>query len=328
MGKPKINYVSDIVTVEQQARHDVSNVPVFTIENCEVIGSSLTMETPISGHSISFYLPTNTTFKDEDRALRQGALLKALQKSNPDLEGIKSVLKTITVKDVEASKKNKHPITEDCIGKVKLSFQISNKITFNDADNKYVKDSDLKLLSDEDSVTVKYFRILDEWSGKGIDPVVFKYNDKGERVTTFVSPKDKQEKNLFLGKGDLVNIKVRPYLKENKRDGNYSLKYNLLSVEIVSTAFDRGLTGKSSSAKRETTLDFDDNLFAGVFGSTEIVKEEPKPVTKKKKVEEPISEEIPFDEGSKEEPKKVEEQPKEDPVATNTYEIDWSALGL
>jgi len=316
----RLNYVKDIIDAEDEFAKpiDVSKLPVFKIDNCEVTFSNLTTDTPKSGHSISVLLPKDTEFAVQDMKLRQ-YFLQERQKTNDELENVKKCYKKVSEADLLESQNSKYPIPESHVGRIKLSTQVTNAVMFSDNEKKRI--SKLSELKGDDTATVRYYRVKDAYTGAGINPVVFRFNDKGEKVTTFVSPKDKVEKPLFVSSGDIVNIKIRPYEKVNTKTGEVTLRYNLLSVEIVQTAYERN-GGKSSSAKhaqKEAPDAVDLSGLANLFGSVEEVETPKEKTVKKEKVatkqpaeeKKEVSEEIPFNEGLKEE-KKTETKAEEE----------------
>lgn len=329
----RLNYVKDIIDVKDSFTQpiDVSKLPVFSIENCEVLFSSLTTDTPKNGHSISVLMPKDTDFADKDAKLRQYFLTKR-QEEDDEIEAIKKSFRKVTEKDLLESQNTKYPIPENHVGRIRLTTQVTNAYMFSDSKNKRI--SKLSELEAGDTATIKYFRINDAYTGEGIKPIVFKFNDKGEKITTFVSPKDHLEKPFFLSSGDIVNIKLRPYEKVNSKTGEVTLRYNLLSVEIVQTAFERnGGSGKSSGGskrQKQAPNAVDLSGLAGLFGSVEQVETPtPKSTSKKattKSVEEKkeVSEEIPFNDGLKEE---VKATTTETPKATTSSSDDmWAEL--
>lgn len=340
--KTKVKYLEDIITIEQKFENsviDISQVPVFKIENCEVEFSSLNSKTPKTGHSVRILFPDNV-FYDQDKQIRQG-YLKARQVQNPDLESVKTFLKKYTEKDFLAGK-----ITENKVGRSYIDVSVSNSVMF---DKTLDENGEEKLTHIEKAeyakgeAVVKYFRVIDKYTGKGIDPVIYKYED-GEKVTTFVNKKTKEELPLYVQTGDLVNIELRPYeFVSSKQENEVKIKYNLLSVEVVQTAWDRGIGRKSGTSKN--VVEKQDSVgmeaLAGIFGNIGTATSKPveKTETKKaeKKVEEPKPEVVSFES----EPKTTEtvekttevEQPKaevkaEEPKAeTNEVgEIDFNQL--
>ena len=168
---------------------------------------------------------------------------------------------------------------------------------------------------------VKYFRVIDKFTGKGINPEVFKF-ENGEKVTSFISPKTKQETPLYVNKGDTINITIRPFGVKNNNTGEFSLKYNLLKIEIVQTAWDKGIgrTGGGSSKVKEATdvVAFEDldDIFGGTSATTTTKTEEkPKATPKAESKPEP-----------KQEPKVEATKSETTTDETDDVEIDFSAL--
>ena len=168
---------------------------------------------------------------------------------------------------------------------------------------------------------VKYFRVIDKFTGKGINPEIFKF-ENGEKVTSFISPKTKQETPLYVNKGDTINITIRPFGVKNNNTGEFSLKYNLLKIEIVQTAWDKGIgrTGGGSSKVKEATdvVAFEDldDIFGGTSATTTTKAEEkPKATPKAESKPEP-----------KQEPKVEATKSETTTDETDDVEIDFSAL--
>lgn len=324
MAKPetesKVKYESEIVTrpITFESKLDLSQIPVFTIENCEVLNSSLTVATPKYGHNIQILLPENNILQATDRQIRNNYLLSA-QEENPNLEIVKSALTVISKKDVldgKAEEKN--------VGRAYLNFAISNACMLDETideegNKKYKKINKAEEATGE--AVVKYFRAIDQFTGEGIEPEVFKYDANGNKVTSFVNPKTKQESPLYIGRNDIVNIKIRPFGVKNQKTGDLSLRYNLLSVEIVQTAWDRGIghTGGGKSNVKEAPDSVNASALSSIFGGiSNVVPTTPASAPKKaeKKVEQPKAEEVPFDETPKAEATQTAEVPT----------IDFSAL--
>lgn len=311
--KIKITYEPEIITLEESYEEplDEDKIPVFTIENCEVLYSSLTSKNPQFGHNIQIMLPSDTDFVQKDRTMRTKFLQHA-QIENPNLEVVKASVALFTQKDVLENK-----TTEKNVGRAHINFTISNAVMFDktkDEDNKDKFKKISKVSEATGTPVVKYFRVIDKFTGKGIEPEVFKYVN-GEKVKTFTNPKTKEESPLYIGGGDIVNIKIRPFCTKNKKDDSVALKYNILSIEIVQTAFDRGLgkTSGSSSRTQKTpdTITSKDlgSVFGDMFGETTAVKE-PKKEEKK---------------ASKTSEKKVEVK-EENSESGSVPEMDFSAL--
>ena len=92
----KVVYENEIVTIEEtyEKQLDMSKVPVFTIENCEVLYSSLNSKQAKYGHNIQILLPQDTVLPQKDREIRNKYLI-AQQKQNPNLEVVKGIVKSI-----------------------------------------------------------------------------------------------------------------------------------------------------------------------------------------------------------------------------------------
>ena len=324
--KSKVVYENDIITLKETYENplDLSKIPVFTIENCEVLYSSLSSKQAKFGHNIQILLPADTDFPAKDRAIRQN-YLKAEQVHNPNLEVVKGIVKAITDKDVL---NNKYP--EKYVGRHYLDIRISNTCMFDKTKDEDGKDKFTKIDKAEKAIgipVVKYFRVIDKFTGEGVEPEIFKY-ENGEKVTSFVSPKTKQETPLYVNSGDTVNITIRPFGSKNNNTGDISLKYNLLKIEIVQTAWDKGIgrTGGSSKRTKEAPDSVDANALGDIFGGITTVATATVPKTETVKTEQPkaeVKQETKAQEEVKETPKaetKVEE------TATADTEIDFSAL--
>ena len=324
--KSKVVYENDIITLKETYENplDLSKIPVFTIENCEVLYSSLSSKQAKFGHNIQILLPADTDFPAKDRAIRQN-YLRAEQVNNPNLEVVKGIVKTITNKDVL---NNKYP--EKYEGRSYLDIRISNTCMFDKTKDEDGKDKFTKIDKAEKAVgipVVKYFRVIDKFTGEGVEPEIFKY-ENGEKVTSFISPKTKQETPLYVNSGDTINITIRPFGSKNNNTGDISLKYNLLKIEIVQTAWDKGIgrTGGSSARTKEAPDSVDANALSDIFGGIATVTATPKQEVKAEvKQETPKTTEAvettPKSEVKTTTPAKVEET-----VIADTAEIDFSAL--
>ena len=315
----KVVYENEIVTIEEtyEKQLDMSKVPVFTIENCEVLYSSLNSKQAKYGHNIQILLPQDTVLPQKDREIRNKYLV-AQQKQNPNLEVVKGIIKSITNQEVLDGKYD-----EKLKGRYYIDIKISNTCMFDKTKDEDGKDKFTKIDKAEKAIgtpVVKYFRVIDKFTGKGINPEVFKF-ENGEKVTSFISPKTKQETPLYVNKGDTINITIRPFGVKNNNTGEFSLKYNLLKIEIVQTAWDKGIgrTGGGSSKVKEATdvVAFEDldDIFGGTSTTTTKTEEKPKATPKAESKPEP-----------KQEPK-VEATKSETTIdETDDVEIDFSAL--
>lgn len=316
----KVVYENEIVTIEEtyEKQLDMSKVPVFTIENCEVLYSSLNSKQAKYGHNIQILLPQDTVLPQKDREIRNKYLV-AQQKQNPNLEVVKGIIKSITNQEVLDGKYD-----EKLKGRYYIDIKISNTCMFDKTKDEDGKDKFTKIDKAEKAIgtpVVKYFRVIDKFTGKGINPEIFKF-ENGEKVTSFISPKTKQETPLYVNKGDTINITIRPFGVKNNNTGEFSLKYNLLKIEIVQTAWDKGIgrTGGGSSKVKEATdvVAFEDldDIFGGTSATTTTKTEEkPKATPKAESKPEPKQE-------SKVEATKSETTTDE----TDDVEIDFSAL--
>lgn len=315
----KVVYENEIVTIEEtyEKQLDMSKVPVFTIENCEVLYSSLNSKQAKYGHNIQILLPQDTVLPQKDREIRNKYLV-AQQKQNPNLEVVKGIVKSITNQEVLDGKYD-----EKLKGRYYIDIKISNTCMFDKTKDEDGKDKFTKIDKAEKAIgtpVVKYFRVIDKFTGKGINPEIFKF-ENGEKVTSFISPKTKQETPLYVNKGDTINITIRPFGVKNNNTGEFSLKYNLLKIEIVQTAWDKGIgrTGGGSSKVKEATdvVAFEDldDIFGGTSTTTTKTEEKPKATPKAESKPEP-----------KQEPKVEATKLETTTDETDDVEIDFSAL--
>ena len=315
----KVVYENEIVTIEEtyEKQLDMSKVPVFTIENCEVLYSSLNSKQAKYGHNIQILLPQDTVLPQKDREIRNKYLV-AQQKQNPNLEVVKGIVKSITNQEVLDGKYD-----EKLKGRYYIDIKISNTCMFDKTKDEDGKDKFTKIDKAEKAIgtpVVKYFRVIDKFTGKGINPEIFKF-ENGEKVTSFISPKTKQETPLYVNKGDTINITIRPFGVKNNNTGEFSLKYNLLKIEIVQTAWDKGIgrTGGGSSKVKEATdvVAFEDldDIFGGTSTTTTKTEEKPKATPKAESKPEP-----------KQEPKVEATKSETTTDETDNVEIDFSAL--
>ena len=315
----KVVYENEIVTIEEtyEKQLDMSKVPVFTIENCEVLYSSLNSKQAKYGHNIQILLPQDTVLPQKDREIRSKYLV-AQQKQNPNLEVVKGIVKSITNQEVLDGKYD-----EKLKGRYYIDIKISHTCMFDKTKDEDGKDKFTKIDKAEKAIgtpVVKYFRVIDKFTGKGINPEIFKF-ENGEKVTSFISPKTKQETPLYVNKGDTINITIRPFGVKNNNTGEFSLKYNLLKIEIVQTAWDKGIgrTGGGSSKVKEATdvVAFEDldDIFGGTSTTTTKTEEKPKATPKAESKPEP-----------KQEPKVEATKSETTTDETDDVEIDFSAL--
>lgn len=315
----KVVYENEIVTIEEtyEKQLDMSKVPVFTIENCEVLYSSLNSKQAKYGHNIQILLPQDTVLPQKDREIRNKYLI-AQQKQNPNLEVVKGIVKSITNQEVLDGKYD-----EKLKGRYYIDIKISNTCMFDKTKDEDGKDKFTKIDKAEKAIgtpVVKYFRVIDKFTGKGINPEIFKF-ENGEKVTSFISPKTKQETPLYVNKGDTINITIRPFGVKNNNTGEFSLKYNLLKIEIVQTAWDKGIgrTGGGSSKVKEATdvVAFEDldDIFGGTSATTTKTEEKPKATPKAESKPEP-----------KQEPKVEATKSETTTDEVDDVEIDFSAL--
>lgn len=298
----KIQYLSDIIGYDNEPIiSDMSKIPVFKVEGCEVMFSSLGAKTPKTGHSIRLLLPDDN-FWTQDKKLRN-KFLQQKQLVDDSIEIVKGVVKTYQQKDFLDGK-----ISEAKVGRRFIDINITRALMYERTTNEKgeVEDTKIDKVSEAtkigSQIVVKYFRNADRWSGECLNPTVYKYDQNGDKVTSFISPKTKQETPLFVGTNDIVNVELRPYESINSITKEVTLKYNLLSVEIVQTAWDRGLNGKGGTRSTGEVKNKDDYMslegLSDVFGSFETTttatttqKSETKTETKKVKKQE-VKEEV------------------------------------
>jgi len=234
------------IPVQYESPIDISQIPVFSIENCEILNSSITSPKPMFSHSVQILLPDNEFFQN-DKNLRT-FFTQQRQVANPNVENYKSQVKMITKKDILDGK-----FADVLEGRSVISIQISN-INMKDG----LTDETIQKATDAtgDLINVKYYRVLDKYTGEGIEPKIFK-TVNGQKTETFLSPKTKLETAHYVGKNDIVNIKLRPYEQQNQKTQEFSLKYNLLEIEIIQTAWDRGFkkAGTGTGKKVEQAPD-------------------------------------------------------------------------
>lgn len=318
-GKKPV-YENEIITLKETYENplDMSKIPVFTLENCEVLYSSLSSNQAKFGHNIQILLPADTDFPQKDRVIRQN-YLSVQQKENPNLEIVKGVVKAITDKDILNGK-----YAEKYLGRHYLDIRVSNTCMFDktpgEEDGKF---NFKKINKVEEAIgipVVKYFRVIDKFTGEGVEPEIFKYVN-GEKVTSFISPKTKQETPLYVNSGDTINITIRPFGSKNNNTGDISLKYNLLKIEIVQTAWDKGIgrTGGGSKRVHEAPESVNADALGDIFGGITTVSTN----TAKKEVKAESKAEV------KQETKVAKEEPKVEATtvgADTSTEIDFSAL--
>lgn len=279
-------YEEKIITSEIQYESpiDISKVPTFTLNGCEVLIAS-TSGQPKFGHSIMLLLPQDADFVSTDRKLRN-YFAQSRQSQDPNCESYKAQPYTISQKHMLEDQARKNRIYKDeYLNRQAIAIQISNPCMFDtdaeEGDNKSIKKySEAK----NGNVTVKYFRVRDAYTGEGIEPQVFKM-ENGEKSTTYVNKKTGEEKPRYVGKNDLVNIVIRPYEQQNKKTGEWSLRYNILSIEIVQTAFDRGMSTYKNGGSKKVEEAPDaislDGLSSMFGGESTVEAKNPKTNTKK-----------------------------------------------
>ena len=316
-SKYNITYEEKVITseIEYENPMDISAVPVFNLENVEVMYCSLGQKTPKMGHSIT--LIVDKDFVQKDKQLRS-YFVQQRQAVDPNCEVYKSQIKIIGQKDILDGK-----FKPEMEGKALLNIFTSNAKMF-DADVEKGKSLQKMSEATNGNIIYKYFATIDKFSGQAIKPQVYK-TVNGEKVTTFMSPKTNKETPLFVGSNDLVNIKLRPYETYSETHG-YALKYNLLEIEIVQTAFDRGLSqykgGKHKVEKAPNAVSFA-GLSSMFAGSVETVHFDGETKKASKKEEMPTVESVTGTVGQEPEVKQVQaELPKDTPM-----QFDFSQLG-
>lgn len=325
-SKYNVQYEEDIITIETTFENsiDISQVPVIPVNNVEVMFSSLTAKTPKFGHSITFLVTPEFVSMDEKLCEH---FQKAIKVNDASCRFLKSQIKTIIGQKEVLD--GSYP--EKYVGYGVLQINTSNSTIF-DTDSEENKSIQKYEDAVNGNITTKYFRVIDAFTGKGIDPEIFEIKN-GQKVTTFTH--NGVEKPLYVSKDDLVNVQLRPYFTQNRKDKSYSLKYNLLTIERVQTAFDRGLGKKGTGGKKH--VEAAPNVagleglgdLVGMFGSGSVVST-PKSETKKsapasKKAEEKVVtvESVTGVPGSAPE---VTETPVQTPTENNT-QFDFNQLG-
>ena len=280
-SKYNVQYEEDIITIETTFENsiDISQVPVIPVNNVEVMFSSLSAKTPKYGHSITFLVTPEFVSMDEKLCEH---FQKAIKASDASCRFLKSQIKTIIGQKEILD--GTYPQKYEGYGVLQINMTNSTIFDADSEDNKSIqKYEDAK----NGNIITKYFRVIDDFTGKGIDPEIFEIKN-GQKVTTYTH--NGEQKPLYVTKDDLVNIQLRPYFRQNKKDKSYSLKYNLLSVERVQTAFDRGLGKKGKGGKKH--IEAAPNVagleglgdLVNMFGSAKTVTQ-PKKEVKSKAVE-------------------------------------------
>lgn len=302
---------------------DGDKLPTYVIKDCQVGFSSLTQKRPEYGHTIQIILPEGTDFVEQDRARRK-SFASAQSAIDPNIEVFDSMVKIITSSDVTKKK-----MSESLVGRANMFFQMTNKKYKDVKTGKFIKD--LKTVDEGTEVQVIYFAKNDQFTGEPFKPEIFKYGENGNKVHTFVSKKDGAEKPLYVGKNDIVNIHVREYASHNSKDNKWSLKYNLLAVEIVKTDFEQG-GGEGSGYTAEGP---NMSVLSAVYGITESVDPSKAKSAESSKVakstEVKAEESLPKADAVKKESKKAET--KIDPATKNALDslaqgLDLASLGI
>lgn len=298
----------DLKTEEQLAQLEIS------IKDCTVGFNSMNQKTPEYGHSIQIILPEDSEFVAQDKTLRRKyADMRATK--DPNVESYKGMVKFVTQEDVL-----KKRFKADMVGRGYMTFQLSEKKILDEqyedlGDGKF-KGKYLTKVADSKSGTVKviYKCKNDQYTGEPIKPEVFKINADGQKETTFVNPKTKQEQGLYLSGGDTVSIKIRPYETHSSKDSSWSLRYNILTIEQTQSSY----TGTGSSKSSQVAQGADDDMLSSIFGITETV-------TASKKVDAPATKAVKEEVASDPIPKK-EVKAKTIAATVDVSDIDLSEL--
>ena len=323
------------LTANENTRTDEQLVDTeITIKNCRLGFSSLNQKQPPKGHAIQIVLSDNsedvtiskavressgisedTNFADADKLIRKKAA-DSLAKSDRTVEFVKTSLSPITQDQVL-----KGYFKQAEVGGSTLNVQLSNRRLL---DEQYEQDEDgnfkgkyINDIKEARSNTVKAFYkcVNDKSTGEPIKPEVFKIDESGNKVTSFINPKTKQEQDLYVSGGDVVTVVVRPYIERRSTDKIYVMKYNLLSMEITAS----GYKGSSNSAKStQVAQGVSDDVLADVFGITETV-------TASKKVDAPSTKAVKEEAKSNPIPKK-EAKTKTVAATVDVSDIDLSEL--
>ena len=275
----------DLKTDEQLAQLEI------TIKDCTIGFNSMNQKTPEYGHSIQIILPEGSDFVATDKTFRRKyADMRATK--DPNVESYKGMVKFVTQEDVLKKK-----FKSDMLGRGYMTFQLSEKKILDERyealeDGKF-KGKYLAKVADSKSGTVKviYKCKNDQYTGEPIKPEVFKIDEDGQKVTTFVNPKTKQEQGLYLSGGDTVTVKIRPYETHSTKDNSWALRYNILEIEQTKTSY----VSTGSSKSSQVAQGADNDILSSIFGITETVVSSKKvdaPATKSVK-EEVVSDPIP-----------------------------------
>ncbi len=287
----KLNYVYDekikYNVVKTDKKIDSSKLQTYTIEGCKVGFNSLGQKKPPNGHSIQIFLPVDCSFIEQDKS-KKADMVKAYSAKDPNVETVDGMIKYV---NEETIKKSKGKITQDMFATPFMNFNITNKRLKDKDNDKFVKKAEEV---EGKTVEVLYFANNDLLTGEAFNPEIFKYDENGEKVTTFISKKDGLEKPLYVNGDATVNITVRPYASKNSKTGKYSLKYNLLSIEIV----DDGEYVGSSDYSIEVP---DEDILSSVFGVVETAEPSKAKKAIASKVEDKDEEVIPTKKSTKKE---------------------------
>lgn len=326
----KVKYEPEIITRTTTFTNAVplEQIPVFSIENCEVLNSSLGVPTPKFGHNIQIMLPADNTLQAVDRQIRNNYLVE-VQKDNPNIEFIKGSLNIVSKADVLNGK-----FDEKLLNRAFINFNISSACMLDEyvdeeGTTKYKKINNAK--EAKGTPVVKYFRAIDQFTGEGIDPEIFKYDNEANKVTTFYNKKTKQEMPIYLSKGDIVNIKLRPYGVKNQKTDELSLRYNILSIEQVQTAWDRGIgrTGGGSGSVKDAPDSVNINSLSSIFGGISTVAPATTPIQVATPKAEPVAQKVEAPKTEVKTEAKVEVKPEpvvEQPQTSEVPTLDFSAL--
>lgn len=328
-----IRYSSLTANANTRTKEQLADTEI-TIKNCRLGFSSLNQKQPVKGHSVQIVLsensedltisnlvresssiPVDANFFEADKLIRKKAA-ESLAKVDRTVEFVKTSLVPVTQDNVL-----KGYFKQAEVGYSTLNIQLSNRKLL---DEQFEQDEEgnfkgkyLNDIKEAKSKTIKAFYkcVNDKSTGEPIKPEVFKIDDDGNKVTSFVNPKTKVEQGLYVSGGDVVTVVLRPYIEQRSTDKIYVMKYNLLSIEITQSGYKGSSTGSATSS--QVAQGVSDDVLADVFGITETVvsaKKVDAPSTKTIK-EEAVSNPIP------------EEKPKAK-VKTVAATVDISDIDL
>ena len=307
-----IRYSSLTSNENTKTREQLAETEI-TVKNCRLGFSSMTQKQPKNGHSVQIILsgspedltvsnlvrehaniPADATFTDADKAIRK-TMADKLAKTDRSVEFVIGSLVPVTQDGIL-----KGYFKNNELGLDTLNIQLSNK-KYLDEHYEVQKDGTFKgkYLNDlkdakSDVVKILYKCTNDQSTGEPIKPEVFKIDSDGNKITTFINPKTKEEQNIYISSGDIVTAVLRPYLMKRSTDNKYVMKYNLLSLEITESSY-KCSSSSGSKTSSQVAQGVSSDILSDVFGITETVVSSKKvdaPATKAVK-EEVVSSPVP-----------------------------------